>query len=294
MSIWLDDRRGALVDWITQKWVILTGRRVSFDEYPWLEAPMGKPDGIGRDFYETFARENRLVVDSPSNAGLLNRFAELDSGKFTVRGTDSHVIDFYEQTSTYDMDVWSEWCAFFKPFGFILSYLFSKRLQQLNVPLSSMDTAAGIRSKILKLKDPTSGEIRHTAWVRELIRSSNVIYAGSYSTVFLPGYAGTCVKVAFPLPNGNALVVMKPETLPDGSFQVTSAGNRFGDPGFYFTLHNGAGKYYARYVKSFRESIRVYRAESDALRADHVLTLFGLRVLHIHYRLRKKQAIVKM
>ncbi len=287
MNIWLDDKRGALVDWITQKWVILTGKRIMFDSYPWLEAPMGKPVGIGRDFYELYARENRLRIENRSDAGLLDHFGALDDGKFDVRRIDPQVADFYERTSSYEMDAWSEWCSFFKPFGLILSYLFSKRLQQLNVPLSPLDTAAGVRSKILKLSDPDSGKVRHTAWVRELIRSDHVIYAGSYSTVYMPGYGGTCIKVAFPLPNGNALVIMKPEILPDGSFQVTSAGRRFGDPGFYFTLHDRNGKYYARYVRSFRESIRVY-VSGNAVRADHVLTLFSLRVLHIHYKLTKK------
>lgn len=287
MGIWLDDKRGVLVDWITQKWVILTGRRIAFTEYPWLEAPMGKPTGIGRDFYEFYAREKRLRVENRPDAGLLDPFESLNGERFDVRNVDPQVVDFYERTSTYEMDVWSEWCSFFRPFGHALSYLFSKRLQQLNVPLSPLDTAAGVRSKILKLSDPDSGQVRHTAWVRELVSSDNVIYAGSYSTVDLPGYGGTCVKVAFPLPNGNALVIMKPEILPDGSFQVTSAGRRFGDPGFYFTLHDSKGKIHARYVRSFRESIRVYTS-GQTLRADHILTLFGLRVLHIHYKLTKK------
>jgi len=43
----------------------------------------------------------------------------------------------------------------------------------------------------------------------------------------LPGRRGLCVKVVFPLPNGNAIVLMQPEAHPDGSFPVVSAGRRY-------------------------------------------------------------------
>jgi hypothetical protein len=51
------------------------------------------------------------------------------------------------------------------------------------------------------------------------------------------------------------MVLMKPEAHPDGSFSVTSAGQRFGDPGFYFVVHAGNGAAWARYVRGMRETI---------------------------------------
>ena len=36
-SLWIDDARGHVVDWSTQRWVQATGRRVSLAECPWLE-----------------------------------------------------------------------------------------------------------------------------------------------------------------------------------------------------------------------------------------------------------------
>jgi hypothetical protein len=169
----------------------------------------------------------------------------------------------------------------------LLALLFSRRLQQLNVPLSALDTSRGITSEVLQLVEPTSGEVRYTAWLRTLIGSGNVLYAGSYSLVRIPGYPGPCVKVVFPLPNGNAQVLMRPTVHADGSLTVTSAGARFGAPGFYFTVHHRAGErapVWARYVKALRESIHVYAA-TDGVRADHVLTLFGATFLRLHYRL---------
>lgn len=64
------------------------------------------------------------------------------------------------------------------------------------------------------------------------------------------------------------------------------AGERFGEPGFYFTVHGDSGTVWARYVRALRESIHVFPAERGLLRADHVLTYFGAIFLRLHYRMR--------
>jgi hypothetical protein len=111
----------------------------------------------------------------------------------------------------YNLDAWGESSGKFKPFGRLLAVLFSRRLQQLIVPLSGLDTSHGISSDVLHLVDPASREVRYTAWVRELLSTNHVLYAGSYSVCTVPGFDGPCIKVVFPLPNGNAMVIMRPE-----------------------------------------------------------------------------------
>ena len=197
------------------------------------------------------------------------------------------VAAFYTRTSEYELDSWAEWCGAFRPFGRMLAVLFSRRLQQLNVPLSGLDTSRGLTSDVVQLVDPASGAVRHTAWIRLLVGSGDVLYAGSYSLAVVPGRNGACVKVVFPLPNGNGIVLMRPVAHPDGSLSIVSAGRAFGDPGFYFTVHDGT-RVWARYVASLRESIHVYPAESGDVRADHVLTLWGATFLRLHYRLRPR------
>lgn len=61
---------------------------------------------------------------------------------------------------------------------------------------------------------------------------------------------------------------MRTESRPAGSLIVTSAGERFGDPGFYFTVYGHSGQVWAPYVKAMRESIYVYPAEKELVRAD--------------------------
>jgi hypothetical protein len=199
------------------------------------------------------------------------------------------VRHFYEHTAAYELDAWSEWCGAFKPFGWLLAVLFSRRLQQLNVPLSGLDTSRGLSNAVWHLVEPNTHETRYVVWVRHLVGSGMTVYAGSYGPSHVPGWPGPCLKVAFPLPNGNALVIMKPVVHEDGSLSLVSSGHRFGDPGFYFTVCHGNGRLSVRYVPTMRETIRVYESGRHEVRADHTLTIWGLVFLRLHYRLRREQ-----
>ncbi len=286
--IWLGERRGNLSDWTTQQWVRLTGRSLKLNDHSWLDGPIGGTHLIGKQFFEEYAAENQFEIITSGCRGLLSDFKLLEEDNHDLAGVAQPVQDFYERTSEFDLDVWSEWHGFFRPFGKALSVLFSRRLQQLNVPLSSMDTSKGMTSSVVQMRDPRSGRIIHTAWVRELNATQNVIYAGCYAICRIPGHLSPCVKVVFPLPNGNAIVIMKAEQHPDGSLSLKSIGNKFGEPGFYFVVHEGNGMIRARYVQSMQEEIRVYAAEPGTVRADHTLWIWGWRFLRLHYRMRKQ------
>ena len=231
--LWLGGRRGYLTDWVTQRWVQLTERRVYVaGAERWLAGAVGSAHQIGRDYFARLAEHEGLEVRRSTDAGLLADLRELAGPEFEPASVHPDVAAFYTQTAAYDLDAWGEWCGVFRPFGRLLALLFSRRLQQLNVPLSALDTSRGITSEVFQLVEPRSGEVRYTVWFRTLVATGHVLYAGSYSVVRVPRFAGPCVKVVFPLPNGNAQVLMRPTAHADGSLTVTSAGERFGDPGF--------------------------------------------------------------
>ncbi|HXV64936.1 MAG TPA: hypothetical protein VEK15_29835 [Vicinamibacteria bacterium] len=121
-----------------------------------------------------------------------------------------------------------------------------------------------------------------------MVGTRDVLYAGSYTPCRVPGYDGVCLKVVFPLPNGNALVIMRPEAHPDGSLSLISQGDSFGFPGFYFVVYGNDKTIWARYVRTMQESIRVYECEDGEARADHTLRIWGLIFLRLHYRLRRR------
>ena len=281
--IWLGAKRGYLSDWLTQQWVRATGRRVDFARLPWLNGPTGFTHGIGPQFFEDYAARTGLeILSGDSPRGLVQDLAAV------LGGAQIHpaVVAFYERTSEYQMDCWSEWSSVFRPFGQLLALIFSRRLEQLNVPLAGLDTHRGISSRVLLMRSP-QGEMQ-AAWVRQLLASQRTLYAGSYSTCVVPGYAGRCIKVCFPLPNGRAIVIMRPQVHPDGSLTVISDGQEFGDPGFYFVVEQEDAAW-ARYVRTMKESIHVYAAEAETVRADHTLRIWNQVFLQLHYRLAAKQ-----
>ena len=281
--IWLGAKRGYLSDWLTQQWVRATGRRVDPANLPWLNGPTGATRGIGLKFFDDYAARAGLeILSEDTPRGLVEDLGAV------LGGARIHpaVASFYERTSEYNMDCWSEWSSVFRPFGRLLAAIFSRRLEQLNVPLAGLDTHRGISSRVLAMRTPR-GELQ-TAWVRQLLASKRTLYAGSYSTCGVPGYAGQCIKVVFPLPNGRAIVIMRPQVHPDGSLTVISDGREFGDPGFYFIAEQ-EGTAWARYVRTMKESIHVYAAEAETVRADHTLRIWGRAFLRLHYRLTMKQ-----
>lgn len=283
--MWLDDARGNLVDWTTQRWVQVTGRKVTLAGCPWLEGPVGPPTGIGTAFFDRYAAQHGLRMVRGVDGGLVPDFEVLRSPSFDPNRVSPAITEFYARTGDYALDVWSQWSTPFRPFGRALAALFSRRLQQLNVPLSGLDTSRGMRSEVVPVVDPVANRPVFTAWVRELVGTGHVIYAGAYSTC--PVADGTpCVRVVFPLPNGNAIVLMRPEHRPDGSLLLTSGGAAFGGAGFYFTVHARDGRVWARYLRTFTETIHVYPANGE-LRTDHVLSLWGRTFLRLHYRMRR-------
>ncbi|HVR98977.1 MAG TPA: hypothetical protein VMW27_20320 [Thermoanaerobaculia bacterium] len=288
--MWLGESRGNLIDWSTQKWVQTTGRSIDLAKHPWLAGPIGSTRGIGLDYFDKWAAAEGLRVQRhPSGKGLLPSFAALSGDGFDPAGVGPAVAEFYERAADFDLDVWSQWCGLFQPFGLLIAAVFSRRLQQLNLPLSALDSSWGMTSEVIQVADPATGELRANAWVRTLVKTRRIVYVGSYSVACVPGAAGPCVKTVFPLPNGNAVVLLRPSAQPDGSLLLVSQGKRFGDPGFYFTVHGPRGSVRARYVKNFCERIHVYPADGGVVRADHTMSLYGLQCLHLHYRLRPKE-----
>ena len=285
--MWLDATRSNFVDWSTQRWVQATGRRISLGDHRWLDGPIGRPAGIGANVFADYAARHNLQISEKQPCGLLPDFSALRGPHFNPAAIAPAVVEFYERTSEYEIDTWSQWTGPFRPFGRALAAIFSRRLQQLNVPLSGLDTSLGMTTDVKAVVNPARGNVLYAAWVRSLAKSGDVIYAGAYSVCQPPNYPGPCVRVVFPLPNGNAIVIMRPSAGPDGSLKLVSAGRHFGDPGFYFTVHGSNGTVWARYLRTMRETIRVYAGSRGEVRADHTLTVWRRTFLRLHYRLRR-------
>jgi hypothetical protein len=265
-------------------WVRLTGRPVDLNEEPWLRSPIGEADGIGAEYFNRLARKtDQIVRVNAPGSGLTPDFDHLRAGSFDPTRVDPRIRDFYEHTADYRLDLWSYWCRCVRPFGWMMNSLFSRRLQQLNLPISPLEPSRGITSEIIQLFDKQTGEVRTTGWLRKFNVTNDVIYAGIYSTAQPPNAAGPCVKVVFPLPHGSASVFLKPVVNEDGSLKLLSVGRGFGDPGFYLTLQRDDGRAWVKYISAMKESIHVYVDNRGDLRTDHVFRLWGNWFLKLHY-----------
>jgi hypothetical protein len=208
----------------------------------------------------------------------------LDGSGFAAAGLSGPIRDFYEHTDRWRLEVWSQWCPAAWPFGWLLSALFARRLQQLALPLRPLDTALGIDSQVLSVHG-VGGELHGAAWLRRLRATGAFIYSGWYGTVTLPGATQPSVRVAFPLPNGSVTVFLRPEVSANGSLRLMSASGHFGEDGCYLLVASpDRQSVWVRRVP-IEENFHVYVDDEGVLRADHDLRLGRVPVIRFHYRL---------
>ena len=270
--------------WVIGALIRIFGRTRYRRDVPWLEGPVGGPT-IGDAPYRDVAEAEGLTVERRAHdGGLVPDFAALQCEGFDASKTHPLVREFYEHTTRFTMDVWSQ--TFFPTHvGLALMVTtISRQVNQLNFPLSPLDTARGMNSEIILLRR-ADGSVRYTGWFRTLGDEARVLYTGFYMVGSAPDEPGPCVKVIFPMPRGNATVLLRPELGPDGSLFLVSSGRRFGDAGFYRVCVRDAERLRVWYVRSLKEHFHVYVDRHGVLRCDHLVRFFGLPVVRLHYKI---------
>jgi len=272
-------------DWITQQWVILFGQKIETSDYEWLLGPFGELHGIGVKFIQQLADKEHLAIDNEKNGkGLIQSIQQLNLSKKEIDVLSCNVIDFYQNTADYELTLNVKWNPFFKIFGLLVRVVFSKRIEQLNVPIRSNENSETLTSEIIHLKDPKTKEVKRTIWLRAFQTTGQVVYSGVYETCVIPS-GKTCIKAIFPLPNGSATVILTPKVGKNGELILESAGNRIGDSGFYFLLKDSKGQLWTKYIKSFKDKL-VVRSENENITASQTLTLWNMRVLKFEYTIK--------
>jgi len=284
-------KRSALYDLIAfflesgiKIWVRLTGKRIREADAPWLRCPLGERGRIGTGIYERIASDENLQIQVPPGAGLIPDFNALRGPGFNPDAIHPAIRHFYEHAAAYHLEVWTEVALLGRFFLWLLVEFISRRMDQLNFPISSLEVAKGMSSEVVQLIEPASGRIVYTGWLRRLKSSGHVIYAGLYSTVQVPGEANPCVKVTFPC-DGSANVYLCPVAHPDGSFGLDSSGSAWGRSGFYRIVRSGAEHRRVRYVKTLHELFHVYVDDEGLLRTEHTISFLGLTVIGLHYKM---------
>jgi hypothetical protein len=261
--------------------IYLCGRRYAPCNVTWLLGPIGGPT-ISDQPYEEIARcENLSIERLATTGGLIPDFAVLASSDFDPGRVDPKIRDFYENTARYRLDAWATVYFPARLALWLLVTTISRRVQQLDLPLSGLDTAKGITSEIILLRD-SSEAVRYIGWFRRLVDDGRVLYAGFYMTQQILGDI-TCVKTVFPMPYGNATVLLRPANEGTG-FRLTSKGSGFGDAGFYRVHRSGDGFLIWR-VGRLDENFHLYVDQEGCVRGDHEIRFFGVGVMKLHYRI---------
>ncbi|MCU0717833.1 MAG: hypothetical protein MUD03_17065 [Pirellula sp.] len=267
-----------LCDWITQLWNIVLGARVRSD-MTWLVGPRGRPGIIdGAVLDQLAARENLIIDVVERDGGLLESFDFLAGAKARLH---PDVANFYLHTARYKLNVWTSWRPGWRGFAWAVDWMFARRIKQLSLPQNPLETARGITSEIVALRGE-DGRAKYRFWIRRLQQSGRTIYVGCYSSLVLNSDT-PCIKVVFPLPYGSATVILQCSVEEDGSLMLRSHGNRPGEPGFYFLVEDRSGELWYHYLRRFTEQIRVYSDGVGGIRADHSMSLFGMRAFELHY-----------
>lgn len=273
-------------DWITQQWVILFGKKIDTLKFKWLIGPFGETHGIGIKFIDQLAKNENLVVESQKkDKGLLDSIKHLRLPNTDFQRLSPDVIDFYENTSNYDLLLKAKWNPIFKVFGSLVRMIFSNRIEQLNVPTQNLENGLDLTNEIIKLIDSKTNEVKRTIWLRTFKSTGQVVYSGVYETCSLPNKE-TCIKAVFPLPNGNASVILSPKVGEKGELILDSSGQKIGDSGFYFLLRDSKGQLWTKFIKSFKDKL-VVSSVNNKITATQTLTLWNLKVLKFEYDIKK-------
>ncbi|MCX2745626.1 hypothetical protein OO013_17220 [Mangrovivirga sp. M17] len=274
-------------DWFTQQWAIVWGRKIKPESFTWLIGPFGKTDSTGEDFINQLAEDGGLTIQrNTTSQGLIPSIEKLNLSEKDLKKLSAKVIDFYQNTGNYHLNFSVKWNPAFKIFGSLVNILFSNRINQLNIPTGNVGASEQINSEIITLSNPHTGDIVYTFWYRTFKSSGQVLYSGVYTTCILPS-GKACVKAIFPLPKGNATVIMSPHVGPKGELQLKSAGKNFGDPGFYFLLNDSKKNFWAQYISSFHDELTVF-SRKNKIFAEQTLSLWGLNVLRFNYEIAPK------
>jgi hypothetical protein len=276
---------GQVLDAATRLWVRATGRRVDLRRTPWLAGPTGDAARVGDGWLaDEVARRGARLVDADSAAGLLPTMGLLDGPGFDAAKLRPEVRDFYERTSRWRLQVWAQWCSAAWPFGWLISVVFARRLEQLSLPLRPLDVAHGMSSDVRTVVGP-DGRVLGTSWHRRLRSTGATVFSGWYGVETAPGADRPSVRVVFPLPHGRLVVLLRPDVAADGALLLTSTQGGWGDDGAYLVVQPaGRPDGWARRIP-VHEQFRVFVDGEGVLRTDHRIDLWRLPVLRLHYRL---------
>ena len=284
--------------------VSLLAERVQAQDVPFVVPLASQTSYVGTDYVRSLAQVlGGTYTPDVADIGIVASLDELAGPSFDPAGTDPLVREFYEHTTRFALDIVPEWRLWVRPGYLLYRTLLARPLGQANVPMSQREAQRGVRSRIdtITSLDSTPGTADPVAvrgWIRSRADTGEPIYVGIYTTYRHEdrGY----VSVGFPLPQASFTATLLPQARPGtgngpGSRQglVLDSRSELDQPGHYLTYIDAqTAELTTAAVRGFAERLDVY-VEAGELRAEHAFWVFGFPFLVLHYRMHRKQPLVR-
>ncbi len=223
---------------------------------------------IGRGW---FAAQGLADPDADPPPGQLERLEDLASPDLGPDRVHADVRHFYEHTDRYALHVRPRWAPLVAPLAAPIVRL-SERVGQLVLPLETGDWQEVCVDMVAAA--PGSGNLR---LYERHYADGRAMFIAAYTT--LRREDRSWLAVALPLPFSCIVSVMAMADLPDGGISLRTKPTHPGDQaGFYLTTP------WLVVRLPGHEDLRV-RHTADGLVAAHRVTVFGLCVMSMDYRL---------
>ena len=250
---------------------------------------------IGAGFFETLGV---IATADQSPTGIADDLGDYGAPDCQIEQLEPHVRAFYEHTAQHQLRVYPQWNRRFHIPARLYKW-FSRRVEQMNLPLEPERDDALIHSEIVALNDAMDGRERVRGWVRTYANTGVVVYVAAYANHTSKGQR--YMNIAFPLPGGNLTSVLRLQTFAEKGAAVLhltsiSDENTRGDQGVYFVT----SPLPVRLPMS--ETIDVYPlpypdfpdvsgcGDRICAYARHRMWLFGFHFLTLHYTLWPSQS----
>src|SRR5215467_9977696 len=268
--------------------VSLLAEQVRAEDLPFVVPRESRSRYVGTGYVRELAEVlgGRYVADAP-DVGIVASVSELAGPDLDPAGIDPLVVEFYEHTTRFTLDIVPQWRLWVRPGYLLYRTVVARPLGQANVPMNQRETQRGIRSRIDTISPDDDGGVAIRGWLRSFADTDEPIYVGIYTTYRHDGRG--YVSVGFPLPQASFTATLLPRARAGGGLILTSRTDR-GQPGNYLDYIDPATRELTVLaVRGFAEQLDVYVQDGE-LRAEHAFSVFGLPFLVLHYRIHRKPA----
>lgn len=181
------------------------------------------------------------------------------------------IVQFYEQTSQFQLIASVSWASWFKPFAVVFKVI-SRNVQQLNLPLSSRPVE--MTGAIIKVDATMDGRDNPRAWIRKV--GDKTVFTAIYSQHVTNGQP--YMNIALPLPFSTMVGILH---LSEGNGKLQLSSDVIGDTGIYLAI----GTFLLKLPLS---ELFIITDENEKLTAIHTMRIFGLPFLRINYDIFQK------